>query len=172
MSLPELLHLRPETISSMTAQPHFLLRCSDMRIMEANDLFCNVMRLERQRIINATFNELGINYPSRHEYKNAARQVLLFPSKQAFRFTTIPLELGGTMYHLFILTERNPETITSLLPSSDILTGLFYHSPVPAVITLLSNRMIIEVNQSFLELIGYKRQDIIGHNVIKLGITS
>lgn len=170
MSLPELLNLRRETVSSMTAQPHFLLRCSDIKVMECNDLFCKVLGLERQRIINTTLEELGIIYPSHLEYKNMERQILSLPNKQAFGFTVIPLELEGSRYHLFVLSEPLAETAASLLPPSDVLTRLFYHSPVPAVIILLANRIILEVNQSFLELIGYKRQDIIGRNVIKLGL--
>jgi PAS domain S-box-containing protein len=179
MSLPELLNLRRETLTTMITQPYCLLRCLDMKIVECNDLFCNPIGLERQYVIHATFDELGISYPSHDDYKNVAKQMIGFPTQQAFRFIALPLEHDGQPYHLFIFTERevknleysSPQPLVKLpFQPKHFLSKLFYHSPVPAVINLLANRMVIEANQSFLELVGYKRQDLIGHDVVELGL--
>jgi PAS domain S-box-containing protein len=179
MSLPEMLQLRREEVSSITSQPYCLLRCSDLTIIECNDLFCDALKLEHHHVLNATFDKLGITYPPHSDYKNAAKHVLVFPTGQAFRFVVVPLEQDGPLYHLFILTEHDVRSLELSSPQQPVklpfqpkhfLSKLFYHSPVPAVINLLSNRMVIEANQSFLELVDFKRQDLIGRDVIKLGL--
>lgn len=173
MSLPELLQMRWKTITEMNVQPCMLMRCSDMRIMEANGLFCDLLNLKYHQVTQSTLGDLGIMYPSHDEYKNPARQVLQLGDNQIFNLTALPLEVESELYHFFVLTESTTKNVTSnpkpaRVSASEVLARLFYHSLVPAMITLLSNRTILEVNQGFVELVGYLRQDIIGRNLEKL----
>jgi PAS domain S-box-containing protein len=175
MNLPNTLQLRLATQAMMNTYPLCLLQYPDMRIVDANELFCNIMKLERQHIINHTFDELNIVYSPHSDSKEITEQVFNLPIQNASQFMVIPLEGDETSFHLCILMKKPAQfnipvkkAITPSVQPKNVLARLFYHSPVPAFITLLTNRVILEVNQSFLDLIGYPRQDILGKDLLKL----
>lgn len=53
-----------------------------------------------------------------------------------------------------------------LLQSQSRFALLFQHNPVPSVVTLLSDGTLLDVNESFLNLLGYDRKEVIGRSSI------
>ncbi|HEX8980572.1 MAG TPA: diguanylate cyclase [Parasulfuritortus sp.] len=53
---------------------------------------------------------------------------------------------------------------------SDILNKIFQINPEPMALSRLSDGMHVEVNRAFLELFGYRREEVIGRTAQELGI--
>jgi PAS domain S-box-containing protein len=58
----------------------------------------------------------------------------------------------------------------ALQESKEKYTTVFRTSPDPIMVTTLPEGTILEVNESFLRLTGYTRQEVIGQTAIKLGL--
>ncbi len=69
---------------------------------------------------------------------------------------------------------RQNEQTFQALPNKDFvipgsfIKNVFNHSPAPLVIMRLENHSIVGVNDSFLNLLGYQRQELLGCSVHKL----
>ena len=49
-------------------------------------------------------------------------------------------------------------------------SALFHHSPAASMITRISNGEIVEVNEAFCHLVGYRREELIGNATTALGL--
>ncbi len=58
----------------------------------------------------------------------------------------------------------------ALRRSEERFSKAFIASPVPMVIQSFQSRRFVDVNQSFLELTGFSRAELIGHSAEELGI--
>ncbi len=54
--------------------------------------------------------------------------------------------------------------------SPDLLASLFHINPEPMTLTRLDNGQYVAVNESFLKLFGYSRDEVIGHTAVELGV--
>jgi diguanylate cyclase (GGDEF)-like protein/PAS domain S-box-containing protein len=54
--------------------------------------------------------------------------------------------------------------------SPDLLARIFHINPEPMTLTRLDDGRYLEVNESFLRIFGYSREEVIGHTAIDLGI--
>jgi diguanylate cyclase (GGDEF)-like protein/PAS domain S-box-containing protein len=59
--------------------------------------------------------------------------------------------------------------LTWLRHSEERLTGLFRNSPVPAAVTRIQDGQILEANEAFLEMTGYRREQLIGRTSVEVG---
>ena len=66
-----------------------------------------------------------------------------------------------------VLIIRN---ITKRSWAEDMFYRSFYFNPIPAAITTLTNENVIQANDAFVELSGYKREKIMGNSLINLNI--
>lgn len=48
--------------------------------------------------------------------------------------------------------------------------GIFYSVPVPLVISMIDSGVFVEVNNAFVEMFGYKKEELIGRSSIETGI--
>ncbi|MEN6349160.1 MAG: PAS domain S-box protein, partial [Syntrophomonas sp.] len=68
------------------------------------------------------------------------------------------------------LAEMRQKTENALRLSEERFFKAFHCSPDPTTITSLSQGIYVEVNEAFLEVTGYKRDQVIGYSSQKLGI--
>jgi diguanylate cyclase (GGDEF)-like protein/PAS domain S-box-containing protein len=54
--------------------------------------------------------------------------------------------------------------------SPDLLASLFHINPEPMTLTRLDSGQYVAVNESFLKLFGYSRDEVVGHTAIEIGI--
>ncbi len=54
--------------------------------------------------------------------------------------------------------------------SEQRLHDLFHNSPTPTAITRLADGTVLEVNDAFLEMIGYARAEVIGRTTVQIGL--
>jgi PAS domain S-box-containing protein len=92
-----------------------------------------------------------------------------------------PVQENSMIAELEVLTHVYNEMAAQLCQSFDQVkialqeseqkfTKVFRTSPAPIVIATLDQGLCLEVNESFLQLSGYSRQESIGHTVIELGL--
>ncbi len=82
------------------------------------------------------------------------------------------IELDGNTFYTIILrdiTERKVAT-DALRRSEERFSKAFQANPQPMSLTTLSEGRYIDVNESFLTVSGYTREEVIGHTVMELGI--
>lgn len=48
--------------------------------------------------------------------------------------------------------------------------AIFYHSPIGIVMTRIQDSVIVEVNAAWMKLIGYTREEALGHTALELGL--
>lgn len=54
--------------------------------------------------------------------------------------------------------------------ADELFFQCFNLNPIPAAITRVADRVILEVNDAFVELSGYQRKDLIGRDIIDVGL--
>jgi PAS domain S-box-containing protein len=88
--------------------------------------------------------------------KGTGDAVLLSSIKMAFRLHNTHLESK--------IREQ------SLRESQEMFSKSFRLTPLSMAISLASDRRYIEVNEAFISLTGYSREEVIGHNSLELGL--
>ncbi len=76
--------------------------------------------------------------------------------------------ISGVMVSGRDITERK-QTQAALEQSEVRFARAFFDAPVPLNIVRASDEKFIEVNESFMELFGYNREELIGHTSAELG---
>ncbi len=61
-------------------------------------------------------------------------------------------------------------TIDTDILTPDLLARLFHINPEPMTLTRMDDGRYIEVNESFLRVFGYRREEVIGRTALELGI--
>ncbi len=74
-----------------------------------------------------------------------------------------PVRMIGTLVDI---TERR-RSEQALIESESKFANLFHGSPDPSTLINVENRVVIEVNQSFVEAFGYPAEQLIGQSVLK-----
>lgn len=72
--------------------------------------------------------------------------------------------------HLLAREARRQETAAALAESEDRFTTVFRASPVAISISTLTEGRFVDVNDSFLKLTSFTRQDMIGRRAVDLGL--
>lgn len=58
----------------------------------------------------------------------------------------------------------------ALRQSEERFSKIFHANPLPMGLTTLAEGRYLDVNDSFLHLVGYRREEVIGHTSIELGL--
>jgi len=165
------------------ASPDGLLiaRVSDGAILEVNDSFAALSGYDRDELIGKSTILLGLyvdpsdrqralailkerNYVRDFEFKVRRKS----GEARLITFSAEPLELRGERCWLTIvrdITEQKQAEV-ALRESEERFEKAFRASPDALVITRLSDRAILEVNDSWVSLFGYDRDEVIGRNWI------
>ncbi|HPP80437.1 MAG TPA: PAS domain S-box protein, partial [Deltaproteobacteria bacterium] len=52
----------------------------------------------------------------------------------------------------------------------DLFIQCFNTSPIPGVITTAADGVIVEVNDAFVQMSGYRREDLVGRRTLETGL--
>ncbi len=157
-------------------------------IIDANDAFLKMIGYTRAELEAGQIRWKEITPPEYHERDLQAVSEVEHKGfctlyEKMFRHKdghSIPIILGNGTFDklsnvgvLFALdlTERKQAEET-LHESEERFSKSFYSSPAALCITKLSDGMIVDVNESYLKMFGYSRQELVGHTSTELGMYS
>jgi PAS domain S-box-containing protein len=157
----------------------------DGKFIEANPSFLKLIDYERNEIIGKTSTEIGfyVKPEDRKIFIDKLREAgqlwgfeLPFRKKSGERRESIRY-LGNILYNnqnyiitfLLDITEKK-KAEKDLLDSEDKFAKIFHSSPIPISISTYNEGRFIEVNESFLRLTGYSREEVIGATSEQIGL--
>lgn len=140
--------------------------CHEFDAMTLNDI---VMPVDRELVLENVRKRLhgeaeSIHYTFRGRRKDGS-QVEIEVLGNKTEFNGQPAVIGT----LLDVTERK-QAEAALRDSEEKFSTAFRCSPDPIVISRLSDARLLEVNDSFLQVLGYSREEVIGRTVHELGI--
>ena len=169
-----------------------IARVDDGRYVDANPAFFNTLGFERHEVIGQSATELGIwvNQSDRIKLIEAIHKNNGCPNLEAqFRKKDGTLLWGMLSASLKIIdgvpcalsitrdisdikasAERLEATAEALRISEEHYRTVFHTSLDCISITHLKNGICIDVNQGFLDTLGFERQEVLGRSILDLGI--
>jgi PAS domain S-box-containing protein len=115
-----------------------------------------------QRVING---EDGIPYELRHEDADGQLRI----SEVLSRPVRIDGKVVGIVGISRDITERKRAEET-LKDSEELFSVAFHVNPAPMIISTIDDGVILDVNDRWLSMLGYARDEMIGHETIRLPI--
>ncbi len=154
------------------------------KIFDANQSFRETYGYKKDELVGRTTMELGIIRPEdRKKYiSELTKQGSLRNWEQAtyskegkqitVLLSDIIIDLNGNKYSLTLLNDitENKKIESDLFENKTKLQTIFDYNPGGIGLFDLENGKILEVNQSFLEICGYSREEMLGHSASELGI--
>ena len=160
-------------------------RLSDGVILDVNQSFLDSTGFTRNEVIGRTTKELGIwvNDSDRQRYfdsftQNPSCRDLEVLSRRKngeifwMRLSAALIEVEGIPYRLVFAKEITEvkEAAEALRRSEERYRSVFETTPDAVIITRVSDGVILDVNQSFLDSAGFARNEVIGRTTRDLGI--
>ena len=161
-----------------------LLTSPEGSVFSANQAACTIFQQSEEEICNLGRNGLVDRYDPRlplfleeRDRTGKAKGELLMFRKDGAKFpveisTSIYTELNGQQRSSMIIrdiTERK-QTEAALRLSEEKFNKAFHNSPDAIIITTVSDGKIIDANETFFKLSGYKREFAIGYTSILLNL--
>jgi PAS domain S-box-containing protein len=156
-----------------------IIRESDRVITDVNQYFTKLFEYSREEIVGHTAFELGIVPSPAHsaevdrilleeqrDLKDYEAPILLRSGKQIDLLTsTASINLADGTYHLFTFVD-----ITERKQAEEKFSRAFYESPVARALVREAGRIIVDVNDRFVEMFEYSRGQVIGRTPLELGL--
>ncbi|OPX89522.1 MAG: Sporulation kinase E [Pelotomaculum sp. PtaB.Bin013] len=186
--MEETLRLSEERFSkafNSSPNPMAISTISSGRYIEVNNSFVSVLGYSREEVIGYSVKNLNIfvNPMVRAKMLHMVmKQGIVYNYETSFRtksgevrvglFSADIIELNGEQCLLSVvndITERkHAEEVLRL--SEERFFKAFNAGPNPLAISVIANGRLINVNNNFINLFGYSRQEVIGNTVIDLNI--
>lgn len=155
--------------------PAVICRLSDLRYIKVNPGFLEMTGFTRDQVIGSSTYELDVLEQA--ENKDLAKQRLregaTIPQMQAqLRLADggskqvivagQPLELNDDACMLFSFVDMEPrhKAEIALRQSEERFAKAFGLSPVPILLCAAADQVVLDVNEAFLETLGYPREDV------------
>jgi diguanylate cyclase (GGDEF)-like protein/PAS domain S-box-containing protein len=183
---------RYRTVFQMNLDSVDICRLDDGTFIDVNDAFLSITGFEREEIIGHTALEVGIwaNPEDRQKLLDAMRlnstcRNLEFPYRtkdgrlRLGRMTVTPIELDGAPCILSVTrditearaAEESLAKAQEALRASEIHYRTIFQTSIDGIaISRLDDGTFIEVNQAFLNIVNYEREEIIGRTSTELGV--
>ncbi len=166
----------------------FIKDANSRKFIYANYAYCNALQLGCDKIIGKLSDDILPNdlaklvkmeednlvqsekdYFVIEDYKNPdSEHQLVLSTKKSLIFDKDdkPLYILGLMEDI----TNKIEVQSELKKSSLRFSKIFHSSPIPITVNKASDSTFIDFNQSFLDLVGYEYQELIGKNLVDLKI--
>lgn len=164
--------------------PAVICRLSDLRYIKVNPGFLEMTGYARDQVIGSSTYELDVL--DQAENKDLAKQRLregsTIPQLQAeLRLADggskqvivagQPLELNDEPCMLFSFVDMEPrhKAEIALRHSEERFAKAFRLSPVPILVCRADDQVVLEVNEAFLDTLGYSSEELLGETVAQIG---
>ena len=164
----------------------------DGTFIDVNDAFLRITGFEREEVIGHTAQEIGIwdNPQDRQKLmealsQNSSCQNLEFPYRtkdrrlRLGRLSVTPIELDGTACILSVtrdVTEASEarknlaKAQEALRTSEEHYRTIFQTSIDGIAISRLEDGKFLDINQAFLNMVNYEREEVVGRTSIEIGL--
>ena len=165
--------------------PALIVRLSDMRFVKVNQGFLEMTGYVREALIGRSMHEIDIleGAEKRHmamERLHAGATIPQMEAKlklpDATSRTVIlagqPLEIGDAACMLFSFADLHPRTKVenALRHSEERFAKAFRMAPVPMAIIVLDGLRLLDVNDAFTAVTGWRREEVVGRNEPELAL--
>jgi PAS domain S-box-containing protein len=166
--------------------PAAICRLTDLRLVKVNQGFLELTGYNREDVLGRTVYEIDVL--ERAECRNLALErlcagetipqmeaCLTVPSDPGGRQVVVagqPIEVGDVRCMLFTFADLEPrrKAETALRHSEERFAKAFRLAPVPTTISTADDHRFVEVNDSFMRILGYQAQDVVGRQAHELGL--
>ncbi len=177
--------LRYRTTFQTSLDAVCLVRLSDETVVEVNQSLLDILGYEREEVVEKTALELGVfaDDSDRQAVLELLRQdgtcrdfEVRFRKKNGEtgwgRLSSSIIEIGGVAFILSMVQDISAaKAAADALQTSEVRYRTVFQTSLDAIcITRLSDGTFVDVNQSFLDILGYEREDAIGKTAQELGI--
>lgn len=171
-----------------------LLYSADAEILMSNRAAANLFKLEEtgdgQQVLSSQWRFLREDGTLFRAEELPVQQAIA--QRQPIHNIVIGLALGDDSIDRWLLVNADPQIAedgsvervistfsditeqkcaeTALQQSTEQFSKAFHSNPIASCITTLANGYFLDVNTSFLKLLGYSREDIINRTSIELGV--
>ncbi|MCA9944905.1 MAG: PAS domain S-box protein, partial [Anaerolineales bacterium] len=161
-----------------------ITRIADGKFIDVNDSFLDLFGYSREEAVGRTSVELKILPPEARKIfvqkqletgglRNAELKSQTKTGQPVhLLFSSHPLEIGGEACHITTLIDISElkQAEVALRQSKEMFSNAFHVGPAAMTITRVADGKFIDVNDSFLELLGFKREEVIAHTSLELNI--
>src|SRR5215207_9494513 len=166
--------------------PATICRLTDLRFVKVNEGFLALTGYKREDVLNQTIYEIDVL--ERAERRQLARErlragetipqmeaCLTVPSDPGGRQVIVagqPIEVGEEPCMLFTFADLEPrrKAETALRQSEERFAKAFCLAPVPTTISTADHHRLIEINEAFSRVLGYRAQDVVGYPADDIGL--
>ncbi len=165
--------------------PALIVRLSDMRYVKVNHGFLEMTGYVRDALIGRSMHEIDIleSAEKRHlaiERLHAGATIPQMEAKLRLPDTTTrsvilagqPLEIGDAACMLFSFADLHPRTQVenALRHSEERFAKAFRMAPVPMAIVALNGLRLLDVNDAFTAVTGWRREEVVGRDELELAL--
>src|SRR5215208_7309610 len=166
--------------------PATICRLTDLRIVKVNDGFLELTGYKREDVLGRTVYEIDVLERAQGrslalERLRAGETIpqmeacLTVPSDPGGRQVVVagqPIEVGEEPCMLFTFADLEPrrKAETALRQSEQRFAKAFCLAPVPTTISTADDHRLIEINEAFSRVLGYRAQDVVGYPADDIGL--
>ncbi|MBI9041939.1 PAS domain S-box protein [Lutibacter sp.] len=163
-----------------------IARVSDGLFLDANSSFLNMFEFKREELVGHTSIELNLIGPEErskimHQIKETGELInfeLILKSKSGKNINVLvsskPIKIKDDACNLTTMIDITSriQAEEALKKSEEKFSASFHVSPVGLAITRISDGNFIDVNDSFLKIFEFEREEVIGHTSIEINMLS
>jgi len=155
-----------------------ITRLADGRCMDINDAFADLLGWRREEIVGRDALEIGkwLSPEDREAWALELRRSGRIANRESHcrtrggvlrevQMSSVLIELDGEACALVLATD-----ITERKRAGEKFAKVFHASPEAISITRLRDGLYLDVNEAFVEQIGWRREEVIGRTVLDIGL--
>ncbi|MNL12351.1 Transcriptional regulatory protein DevR (DosR) [compost metagenome] len=174
---------RFEKTFSANPAPAVICRLSDLRYIKVNPGFLEMTGFTRDQVIGTSTYELDVLEQAENKAlaKQRLREGTTIPQMQAeLRMADgtgkqvivagQPLELNDEPCMLFSFVDMEPrhKVEVALRQSEERFAKAFRLSPVPILLCGAADQIVLDVNEAFLDTLGYPGEEVLGESIAQI----